>query len=264
VAVAFSQQPQEEAPDGCSPELVGGQVFWQATRDCVGCTGGVEFGPVRSFVVEPAKIDSTVAAPRRVYGGYLTKFVVRSKSKVSGAEVTLQRRVGKRWRSIAKESFSEATELFAKLPKGRQMLRAVITTTGSSSAGRVRKLIVRGERGRITSARDDGRYEAKKGARASFSVADGGRTLRNFTATVTAYCFGATVEDNRFMILFAGIDSARIAPDGSVTGRLQTKSKETEVVLTGRLRKRRFNGEVSMFIKPSRCIGARDVNAGRR
>ncbi|MBA3304791.1 MAG: hypothetical protein H0U25_02545, partial [Thermoleophilaceae bacterium] len=94
MAVAFSQQPQEEAPDGCSPELVGGQVFWQATRDCVGCTGGVEFGPVRSFVVEPAKIDSTAAAPRRVYGGYLTKFVVRSKSKVSGAEVTLQRRVG--------------------------------------------------------------------------------------------------------------------------------------------------------------------------
>jgi len=36
--------------------------FWQATRDCVGCTGGVEFGPVRSFVVEPAKIERTTGS----------------------------------------------------------------------------------------------------------------------------------------------------------------------------------------------------------
>ena len=248
-----------------SPEAVGGRVYWQVRRSCVGCGGSqIEAGPVRSFVVKAAPIASRVTTPSRVYAGYLTRVELLSTAKVGGATAMLQRRVGKKWQTIATEKFFDSATFFVKLPGGSQQLRGVIATAGGSSPGKPRTVVVRPDRGRTTSARDDGRYEQVDGGKVSFTVGGGGRTLRNFSASVSALCFGATVEENHFMILFAGIDTASIAPDGSVTGRLETKSGETEAELSGRLRGGRFVGEASISIEPSRCSGTRKLEARRR
>ena len=89
----------------------------------------------------------------------------------------------------------------------------------------------------------------------------GGTTLRDFRASLTAFCVGPTLADNRLVVAFAVLGSARIAPDGSVTGLLETTGG-ARVLLTGRLRNRRFQGEVKMQF--STCSGSRKLDAVRR
>ncbi|MDO8187965.1 hypothetical protein Q5424_11505 [Conexibacter sp. JD483] len=249
-----------------SPEQVGGRVFWQVSRSCVGCGGSqLELGPVRSFRVTATPVASRIAAPRAVYAGYLTKLQVRSDAEVGGAQVTLQRQAGRRWVALGRAAYGKRTDFYVTLPAGRQRLRAVVETAAARSAGSPRELRVRPDRGRVTSARDDGAYAAPAGkAKVAFRVTGGGRLLRDFSASVTAFCIGPTVETNGLQILFAGVESARIAPDGSVTGRLQTKSRRLEAVVIGRLRDGRFSGEASISIATSRCSGTRSVTAAKR
>lgn len=248
---------------GTSPDAVGGPVFWQVTRPCVGCMPNQrEIGPVRSFTVRGPKIASKVKVRKRVYAGYLTEISVTTKAEVGGGRVQLQRKVGKRWRTIGKGDAGEQVDFYEKLPRGKHRLRGVITTLGGSSKGKVRTVVARPDRNRSTSGADDGKYTAKGGAR--LTVKQGGRFVTGFQTPVTALCFGASVEDNRFMVLFAGIDKARIAPDGSVFGRLQTKTKGAESIIRGRVTNGRFKGEGFISISASRCSGTREVDLKRR
>ena len=246
-----------------SPEIVGGRVYWQAYRECVGCPdgSGYEAGPVRSFVVAP-DIRATLSAPR-VYAGYLAVFTVRSAQPLGGAQVILEQRRGGSWRALTQRRFGETTELIAKLPRGKQTIRAVIAAGAQRIVAGTRMLTVRRDRGRTTSGRDDGRYAARdapKNSTLRFKVSGDGRTLRDFRASLTAFCIGSTIEDNRFIIAFAALRSARIAPDGSVTGLLQLEGEDgTRVVLTGRLRRGRFRGEVDIGF--STCSGSRKLEA---
>ena len=153
------------------------------------------------------------------------------------------------------------TELVATLPAGRQKLRAlaITSTTRFQLAGRT--LVVRRPGRRSTAARDDGRYRGS--ATLAFKVAGGGKVLRSFNASVTVFCVGPTPADNRTEIAFARLRSARIAPDGSVTGYLQTKgATPASVTLTGRVHNRRFKGMVSIAF--STCAGERKLVAARR
>ena len=72
------------------------------------------------------------------------------------------------------------------------------------------------------------------------------------------FCVDPTIPDNRTEVAIAKLGVTRIAPDGSVTGYLQT-SAGASITLTGRLRRGRFNGEVAMTF--STCSGTRTVSA---
>jgi len=243
-----------------SPEIAGGRVYWQAYRPCTSCTPQYETGGVRSFVVRPS-VTGRLRAPKRVYGGYPAVFTVESAAKLSGADVVLQRRAGGRWRTVVRRPFQlDRTELVASLPAGRQKLRALVVAGASRFPLAARTLAVRRPGRRSTAARDDGRYRGS-GALA-FRVSGGGKLLRSFTASVTVFCVGPTPADNRTEIAVARLRSARIAPDGSVTGYLQTKGNSpASVTLSGRLRAGRFKGRVS--IAYATCSGERKVDARR-
>jgi len=247
-----------------SPEIVGGRVFWQAYRYCNGCAQGYEVGPVRSFVVRPS-VKASLRAPRRLYGGYLNVFTLESEAELSGAQVLLQRRAGKRWKTVVKAPFGlERTQLIAALPPGSQRLRVRIVAGGASFDVVKRTLTVRRGGRRATSARDDGPYSAAQppsNSTLKFRVGGAGKTLRAFKASLTVFCVGPTLPDNRLVVAYALLRSARIAPDGSVTGLLQLKSG-ARVLLTGRLRNGRLKGEVTMSF--STCAGTRKLNAVRR
>ena len=248
---------------GRSPEIVGGRVYWQAYRLCNGCARGWEAGPVRSFVVR-ADVRARLTAPARVYAGYLNVFRLQTESRFSDAQVLLQRRSGKRWTTLVRTGFKRGiTELVAALPAGRQRVRVRIVLENATLDVARRTLLVRRGVRRVTSGRDDGRYAARKPPRnstLSFKIAAGGTKLRGFRASLSAFCIGPTPADNRVVIAFARLDSARIAPDGSVTGLLELRSG-ARVLLTGRVRHRRFKGEVSMAF--STCSGSRKLDAIR-
>ena len=210
------------------------------------------------------QVTAELRSPARLYAGYLNVFRVESKATLSGADVLFQRRAGKRWKTVVKAGFRSETELVAALPAGRQRVRVRIEAGGESFDVVNRTLLVRRGGRRVTSARDDGRYAARKptpNSRLRFSIGGGGAALRGFKASLTAFCVGPTLDDNRIVVAFALLPAARIAPDGSVTGQVQLKSG-ARVLLTGRLRRGRFKGEVSMSF--STCSGSRKVDAVRR
>jgi hypothetical protein len=246
-----------------SPEIVGGRVYWQARRSCIGCPGQrADTGPVRSFVVRPPTVRGTLRVPR-LYGGYLAVFTVQSRTKY-GRQVLLQRRVGRKWRTFDSRPFNTRTELIASLPAGRQRIRAVVLIGPSRVTVATRTVSVRRGGRRVTSGRDDGRYAARRAPRNStldFAVTGGGRMLQAFKASVTAFCFGPTLGDNRLITTFAVLRPVPIAPDGSVVGLLETKRGARET-LVGHLRGRRFRGEVSVSL--STCNGSRKLDAVRR
>lgn len=249
-----------------SPEIAGGRVYWQASRYCNGCGASQrEFAPVQSFVVRPASVKASLKAPAHPYAGYLNVFTLKTKAPLSGAKVALQRRSGKRWKTIDRVSFRlGATELVAKLPAGRQLVRARVETAARSFTAAHRTVKVRRSGRRTTSRRDDGSYAARKAAKNAtlrFQVGSGGTQLRRFKASVTTFCIGPSLADNRIYVGFALLNTVRVAPDGAVTGLLRTK-KGGQVLLTGRLHKRRFKGSVSQSF--STCNGTRKLDATRR
>lgn len=274
IAATFGSDSPSVGPDGAtctseldtydsttSPEIVGGRVYWQASRPCSGCTGQrPETGPVRSFVVRPAPVEGTLRSQPRLYAGYLSVFTV-TPGTAFARETLLQRRVGKTWRTFAQGGSSEPTELIGKLPAGRHEIRAVLMIGDQAVQAATRKVNVRRGGRRVTSARDNGRYAARNGPNndaLTFKVGRGGTVLKSFKATVAAYCIGATLSDNHIQISFAALRSARIAPDGTVVGLLKLKSG-ARTVLTGRLRNRRFKGKVSLSF--STCGGSRRLDA---
>lgn len=115
---------------------------------------------------------------------------------------------------------------------------------------------------RTPSRRDDGRYAPPKSEKGPlrFSIAGGGRTLRGFQASVSTFCFGASVESNMLVVIAAKLDPVRIAPDGAVVGVLRTKDDDREV-LVGRLRNGRFSGTIDVSL--STCNGQRKLTAVR-
>lgn len=238
-----------------SPEISGGRVFWQAYRYCIGCSPQYETGAVRSFVVRPS-VSGRLRPPARVYAGYPALFAVESDARLSGAQVVLQRRAGGSWRTLATRPFQlETTRVVATLPAGRVRLRALAVTGGARFELATRTIVVRRPGARRTSVRDDGRYTGRD---VRLTVARAGTSLRGFHASLSVFCVGPTIPDNRTEIAIAELGTTRIAPDGLVTGYLRT-SAGASITLTGRVRRGRFSGAVAMTF--STCSGTRTVSA---
>lgn len=246
-----------------SPQVVGGRVYWQVARSCAGCAdGGDEHGPVRSFVVRPA-IRGSLAAPPRLYAGYLAAFTVRVPGALNGSRVVLERRAGARLIAVAEAVAGRGAPLVAALPAGRQALRAAVVTPGGRIAVASRTVVVRPAGApRSVTAAADGPYRSRAGSLGTvrFTVADGGRLLRGFRATVRLACVTVAPSRGRAAAQVAALASARVAPDGSVTGVVRAGAL-ARVVLTGRLVDGRFRGRVA--ISSRACRGARSIDAAR-
>lgn len=245
-----------------SPEIAGGTVYWQVSRACTGCEPfGREFSPVRSFTVRPARVAGTLAVRGRAYGGFPVLVTLSTTAPLSGGTVALERRVGARWTSLDSASFdADGTPLIATLPAGRHQLRARV---GGLVAAQRTVQVLRPAR-RSTSARDDGPYAATSSAANAtlrVRVVAGGTRLTAFRASVAVLCPGAQVGDGSFVIRFATLRSARIAPDGHIAARATTAGG-TRIQLTGRVGSGRFTGSVTMRI--GNCSGTRALVAVRR
>ena len=218
-----------------------------------------------SFVVRSALKASLRVVPKRLYAGYLAPFVVTAgKAALGGARVRLERRAKGRWRKLTEEPYrTDGTELLAKLPAGRHRVRASIVADGRRLAASTRQVNVRRGGRRSTSARDDGSYGVRKRSdkfRLRFAVRGGGTVLRRLNASVLQFCVGATPGDNRLNIGVAQLRSVRIAPDGSVVGRLKA-GRNAEVRLVAQLRGRRLRGRLTLTF--STCSGSRKLDAIR-
>lgn len=239
-------------------------MFWQAHRDCLGCPGNrPETSPVRSFVIKPAPVAATLRPPRRLYAGYLNVFTVKTKADLGGASIALQRRAGKRWRTIAADGFSAQTDLIAKLPRGRSRIRAVAITAFATVPLATRTVTARAGGRSVTSARDDGRYAiAGEGPKSllRLEVANGGRSLQRFRASLTTACLEGTAKAFVFRTKFAALNGVRIAPDGSAVGLVKGQGSEQRLI--GRLRGRRFTGTI--FLSVGRCFGTRKIGLVRK
>lgn len=271
-SATFGAQPEGDGtctstlPDDYVPLATKyGRVYWQASRSCLACMPQHETGPVRSFVVR-LSVSATLTVPKRLYAGYLGAFSLRSTASLADARVVLERRSGGHWSKVTDEPYhSDATKLFGKLPAGRHTVRAVIRTGSSSFTVATKTLTVRREARRSTSRGDDGTYRAAKPAKNStlrFTVAGGGRLLKGFKASVTTFCVGPTPSDNRLYVVFALLNTVRIAPDGTVVGVLRS-SRGGREILTGRLSHGHLTG-ASIDVSLSTCNGERKFTAVRR
>lgn len=244
------------------PSVSGGRVFWQANRPCPGCASEFETSPVASFVAD-AGVEARLRTPTRLYGGYLGVFTVATVGSVpAGASVRLERKVGRRWKMLTTEPLSGgATMLVAKLPTGRQQVRAVISSGTARATLTPKKLTVRRARSAFPRRQDGGRYRDRKAARdspLSFTVRRG--SVRGFKAPVATFCAGPEIENNAVTVSVARLGSARIAPDGRVVGVVRGKNGAREL-LSGRLQRGRFVGSVE-FRLPN-CTGTRRFTASR-
>jgi hypothetical protein len=71
----------------------------------------------------------------------------------------------------------------------------------------------------LLSAAQDGHWKGKldggeKAAKVSFDVARDGSRLKDFRATVSAFCVGPTIGTNRFVILVVSVPRAKVRPNG--------------------------------------------------
>lgn len=117
-------------------------------------------------------------------------------------------------------------------------------------------------RGWSTTRADDGRYSGRaEGSKVTLRVAQGGRLIRDFSATVTALCIGPTVKQNRIAVLVTLLRKARIAPDGRFFA-VARAGKATDVTLPGQLRRGRVRcGQVDVSL--STCTGSAAFSARR-
>lgn len=247
-----------------------GPIAWQVYRRCPGCQGGWEVAPLSWVILTPNVEGAELGGPQRIYAGYLTRFAFRAAVDLSGTEIAVQgigRKFGSggNWTDLARAPYDPGGEnaFFLKLPAGTHKLRINIYF-GALNQGlpykEVRVLRPRGPR--ATSGRDDGNYSSHPRSfaeqnQASFEVAGEGKALRRLKVAIPVTCQDASLP---LATAMAGLRFARIAPDGTVTGRMLSRGQTPAyVTLDGHLRHRRFRGTVTTAF--SSCRGSREFSA---
>jgi hypothetical protein len=270
VAQDISPLPSNAGPDHCTgvmknpqigepgPEETPGDYYWQAYRICTGCPTGYETSAVWRFQVRTG-IDLRMSVQRRAFRGYPVVAQIRADGVPDGGTVTVERRAGGRWRALksVRVSSSQSYAVFF-LPTGERRLRLSTAVGDQTGTSRVYPIDVKPPRGWSTSRRDVGRY---KGKEIALKVARRGRAVRDFQATVTTFCLGPTVEDNRFLIGIAPFERAKIAPDGRFYSITRPEDR-TVVEATGRIRNGRARGFVRLTI--GGCDGIAEFSARLR
>jgi hypothetical protein len=239
------------------PQATPGTYYWQAWRDCPGCSTGFEVGPVVAFVIR-ASGTATLRVQRRAYVGY--PFVATASYSASGSTGSqLQRKVGEKWHAIAK--FVGDGEPILTLPKGVQTLRTVVKVGGETVTSAPATVAVVAATRFSTGARDDGTYRDPKRPSVRFSVVGSGRTIVGFTADVPTLCGSATT--NTGLAPNVGqvtLPPLRIAPDGRFA--VTATTKRLTVRLVGRLVLGRLK-ETRAGISTTNCGGSITVDARR-
>lgn len=244
-----------------------GPIAWQVSRRCPGCQQGWEVAPLSWSIVTPNVEGAELSGPRKIYAGYLARFTFKAASDLSGTEIAVQgigRKFGGGWTDLARAPYEPGGEntFFLKLPAGTHKLRANIYFGSSSQGLPYREVRVLRPKGPwATSDRDDGNYSSRPASfagpnQASFEVGGEGKALRHLTIAVPVTCQGSSPP----LTAMAGLRFARIAPDGSVTGRTLSRGQAPAyVTLEGRLLHRRFHGTVTTSF--STCRGSREFSA---
>jgi hypothetical protein len=248
-----------------------GPIAWQVYRRCPGCQRGWEVAPLSWIFITPNVEGAELSGPRRIYAGYLAHFNFHADVDLSGTEIAVQgigRKFGSAgtWTDLARAPYGPdgGNDFFLKLPAGTHKLRVAFYLSNGLSQGlgpeEVRVLRPRGPR--ATGGRDDGSYSSRPESfaeqnQASFEVSGEGRVLRRLKVAIPVTCRGGSPPLSTAM---AVLRSARIAPDGTVTGQsLSHGQTPTHVTLEGRLRNRRFQGTVTTAF--STCSGNREFSA---
>ncbi len=258
-------------PNSPSPAaLFLGPIAWQVSRRCSGCTGGWDVAPLSWVLLTPNVEGAELGRPARIYAGYLTRFTFHADVDLSGTEISIQgigRKFGSGgWTDLARAPYDPGGEnsFFLKLPAGTHKLRVnfYLSNGLSQGLGPEEVRILRPNRSRATGGRDDGAYSSLPAAlaeqnQASFEVTGAGRALRRLEVAIPVSCQGGPPS---LTTAIARLRFARIAPDGSVTGRsLSRGPTPAQVTLEGRLRHGRFRGTATTTF--SSCSGSREFSA---
>jgi hypothetical protein len=250
------------APD--PPAIFLGSVTWQVFRSCPGCEKRWEVGPTRSIFLLPNVEDVRFSIPKTIYAGYLSRFGFSTSSDLRGAEVALQWFGRGGWTDLERVAPIPATEtvFFAKLPAGRRLLRIEVAGPfWPQGLPFERVTVLKPGHDRATGADDDGEYRAARGRLpVEFEVGGRGRRLSGFEASLPYSCEGAPPQPHVFVS--ARLEAVRVAPDGSVVGRVRSSEGPTVATLEGRLSHGRFAGRVTIAFRG--CIGGRAFVAHRR
>jgi hypothetical protein len=247
-----------------------GPIVWQVSRVCSGCQGGWEVAPLAWVLLTPNVEGADLSGPRRIYAGYLARFVFRAAVDLSGTEIAVQgigRKFGNggSWTDLARAAADPNGEntFFLELPAGTHKLRVNIYFSGLSQGLPYEEVrVLRPSGPRTTGGGDDGHYASLPAAfaeqsEASFDVAGKGRALRNLRVAIPVDCQDPSQPLSTAM---AGLRFARIAPDGTVTARMRSRGQTPAyVTLEGRLAHHRFHGTATTTF--ASCQGSREFRA---
>jgi hypothetical protein len=242
------------------PQETPGTYYWQVWRICTGCPGSYETGPVRTFRLR-SDASVRVGATGAAYAGFALIVPVRLLAVPNGSRVLLQRRAGRRWRTLATaRAVEEQAEVVVSLPRGAQTLRAVVSVGDQRIVSAARRLAVKRAHGWSTGAADDGRYAGRPGGEQSvrFAVTGGGRAVRGFRAHVAMLCPGVTPGTFTTQIGTAILRRAGIAPDGRFVG-VASPGRSTALRVRGRVRNSRVSGRIELSV--GSCSGSVAYNA---
>lgn len=187
--------------------------------------------------------------------------------ELKGATVQLQEWDGSAWNTIASEPGNNAFEnsFFVKFETGHRLLRPVVAGVGVALPLERKTKTIRKPEGSPPPAVKPGTWvvagkKEQEEFPATFKVTEGGTMLQGLNAGAEAICKGPTKAENTTIESIAVIKSARIAPDGSVAGRTETKgTTPTVITLTGSFFNGRFSGEINSTF--ASCAGFRQFEA---
>ena len=212
---------------------------------------------MRSLLLALTFATLDLDVPQRAYAGYPVLVPIQAAGVPNGTTAAVERRDGTAWRQVTTVRVSrERGEAVLQLPRGAHALR--VSVAGETSPERTLRVLA--ARDWSTSRRDDGAYAGRR-PNVELGVRRGGREIRGFRATVSTFCVGPTIADNRVFIGTAPLRRARIAPDGGFYAR-EESGDDTTVEVRGRLRGGRVTGTVKLTF--ATCSGSTEFSARRR
>ncbi|MGN6253821.1 MAG: hypothetical protein ACTHO8_02410 [Solirubrobacterales bacterium] len=227
--------------------------------------------------MQPNVEGAELIAAKHLFAGYLSRFVFHATADLSGAEIALQGigpKLGpKGWTDLARAPSQTDGEnvFYLRLPAGTHKLRINFYAGQPDAYGRTsitqglpyEEFTVRRATGRhVTGARDDGKYSSHSESpvdrsQASFEIAGEGKVLRKLRVAVPVSCQDPSVS---LTTATAALRFAKVAPDGTVTGRMLGRGRAPAyVTLDGHLQHRHFRGTVTTAF--SSCRGSREFTA---
>lgn len=253
-----------------NPQTTPGTYYWQAHRLCGDCGGGYEVGPISRFTVTLAGPGVTLGltAPKRAYATYPFMSTIAAAKLPNGVRVVIQTKRNGVWRRIGTGTVLQGV---AKAPTtlklGDRGLRATVNAGGGRTIrSTVRAIAVVRAVSWPSGARWVGGWigsqtSGSSAANVSWSIVNGGRTMRNVKVRLTATCPSATAPGGfTIQILTVTATSVRVAPNG---GFVYAETASSHAVLFfGTLAGLRATGTMKASL--GTCVGSLKIAAKHR